>query len=80
MDDESYENMPDEKKKEIDIKLLAGKKLRLKRYIISKLSQFIGFNCFFFKFYREAEEKAAENERREREAAELAKLEEEKFV
>jgi hypothetical protein len=31
-------------------------------------------------FYREAEEKAAENERREREAAELAKLEEEKLV
>jgi hypothetical protein len=47
MDDESYENMPDEKKKEIDIKLLAGKKLRLKRYTISKISQFIGFYWVF---------------------------------
>ena len=34
MDDETYENMPEEKKKEIDFKLLATKKLRLKRYII----------------------------------------------
>lgn len=31
MDEETYENLPEEKRKEMDMKLLEAKKLRLKK-------------------------------------------------